>query len=152
MWVEAESNKVGEVHLPNELWRAMKAASGVELQVSAEERTAYLLRTYRHFVEQPDGLKSLILRLRHKLGDKIVNAWCAAIDAGRWEEFVVDMLTKHYDPAYRHSRERDFPHAREPLAVDNLSDDGIQRVAEELLTGERLSFGDRCLALEAPAA
>lgn len=152
MWVEAESNKVGEVHLPNELWRAMKAAGGVELQVPAAERTAYLLRAYRHFVEHPDGLKALVLRLRHKLSDKIVNGWCTAIDAGRWEEFVADMLTRHYDPAYRHSRERDFPHAQEPLAVDSLSDDGIRRVAEELLAGERSSFNGRCLVLETPTA
>ena len=132
MWVEAESCKIGEVLMPADLWRAMKAADGVELQVSAEERAAYLLRTYRHFVEQPDELKALVLRLRHKLGDALVNGWCAAIDAGRWDEFVADILVKHYDPAYRHSRERDFPHAREPLTVDSLSDDGIRRVAEAL--------------------
>lgn len=132
MWVEAESSKVGEVLLPVELWRAMKAAGGVELEVTAEERAAYLLRTYRHFVEQPDTLKGLVLRLRHRLGEKIVTGWCEAIDAGRWGEFVADMLAKHYDPAYRHSRERDFAHVREVLAVESLGEDGIRRVAERL--------------------
>ncbi len=143
MWVEAESSKIGELHVPTELWQAMKAGGGVELQVSVTERTAYLLRTYRHFVEHPDGLKSLIVRLRHKLGERVVTDWCDAIDAGRWDEFVADVLGKHYDPAYRHSRERDFPHAREPLTVDNLSDDGIRRVAEELL-GEAIGVSRRC--------
>ena len=133
MWVEAESNKVGEVHLPNELWRAMKAAGGVELQVSTAERTAYLLRTYRHFVDDPEELKRLVLRLRHRLSEPLLKGWCAAIDAGRWEEFVADVLAKHYDPAYRHSRERDFPNVGEVLAVDGLSDADIRRAAEELL-------------------
>jgi tRNA 2-selenouridine synthase len=133
VWVEAESCKIGEVLLPVEVWRAMKAADGVELQVTAAERAAYLLRTYRHFVEQPEELKALVLRLRHRLGETLVNDWCELIDAGRWGEFVADILVKHYDPAYRHSRERDFPHAREPLAVDRLSDAGIRGVAEALV-------------------
>lgn len=134
MWVEAESSKIGEVHVPNELWRAMKAAGGVELQVSVEERTAYLLRTYRHFVDDPEELKRLVLRLRHRLSEPLLKGWCAAIDAGRWEQFVADVLEKHYDPAYRHSRERDFPHVGEVLAVDSLSDAGIRLAAEELLS------------------
>jgi tRNA 2-selenouridine synthase len=132
VWVEAESSKVGEVLLPTELWRAMKAAGGVELDVPAGERAAYLLRTYRHFVERPDMLKQLVLRLRHRLGEAVVSGWCEDIDAGRWGEFVADVLAKHYDPSYRHSRERDFAHVREVLAVDSLSDDGIRRVAERL--------------------
>ncbi len=132
MWVEAESSKVGEVLLPTDLWRAMKAAGGVELDVTAEERASYLLRTYRHFVEEPDTLKGLVLRLRHRLGERVVTGWVEAIDAGRWVEFVADVLAKHYDPAYRHSRERDFARVRESLAVDSLDDDGIRRVAEVL--------------------
>lgn len=132
MWVEAESSKIGEVHLPNELWQAMKAAGGVELEVGVDERAAYLLRTYRHFVDNPDELKRLVLRLRHRLSEPLLKEWCAAIDAGRWEEFVGDVLVKHYDPAYRHSRERDFAHVRDTLTVDRLSDEGVRRTAEEL--------------------
>jgi tRNA 2-selenouridine synthase len=132
VWVEAESSKIGQVHLPNELWQAMKAAGGVELEVSTAERADYLLRTYRHFVEDPDELKRLVRRLRHRLSESVVGGWVAAIDAGRWEEFVADVLEMHYDPAYRHSRDRDFPNVRESLTVDSLGDDGVRRVAAEL--------------------
>lgn len=132
MWVEAESSKIGEVHLPNVLWQAMKASGGVELRVTAEERADYLLRTYRHFVEQPDELKRLVRRLRHRLSERVVGEWVAAIDAGRWAEFVAGVLELHYDPAYRHSRERDFPNVRDGLTVDRLSDEGVRRAAGEL--------------------
>jgi tRNA 2-selenouridine synthase len=132
VWVEAESSKIGEVLIPTELWRAMKAATGVEMIATAAERAAYLLRTYRHFVEQPEQLKALVTRLRHRLGEAVVTNWCAAIDAGRWAEFVTDMLTTHYDPAYRHSRERDFANVREAMEVESLSDEGIGGVAEVL--------------------
>ena len=133
MWVEAESSKIGQVHLPNELWLAMKAAGGVELHVSTAERADYLLRTYRHFVDDPDELKRLVRRLRHRLSESVVGGWVAAIEAGRWAEFVAGVLEMHYDPAYQHSRERDFPQVRESLTVTRLSDDGIRQVAGELL-------------------
>lgn len=133
MWVEAESSKVGEVLLPAELWRAMKAAGGVELRVGVGERAAYLLREYRHFVERPDELKGLVAKLRHTVGGTVVAGWCADIDAGRWEKFVADVLERHYDPAYRHSRERDFATVREALEVADLSDEGVRRAAAQLV-------------------
>jgi tRNA 2-selenouridine synthase len=142
VWVEAESSKIGEVYLPAELWQAMKAAGGVELQVTAEERAAYLLRTYRHFVEQPEALKALVMRLTRRAGESVVNEWCERIDARRWEEFVADVLVKHYDPAYRHSRERDFAQVRETLTVDRLDDAGVRRVAEELAEMSRAAAAE----------
>jgi tRNA 2-selenouridine synthase len=139
VWVEAESSKIGQVHLPNELWQAMKTADGVELDVTAEERAAYLLRTYRHLVADPDVLKRLVRRLRHRLSEQVIGEWVAAVDAGRWTEFVADVLEQHYDPAYRHSRERDFPQVTDTLRVDSLSDDGLRQVAADL--GNRATQG-----------
>lgn len=152
MWVEAESSKIGEVYLPAELWQAMKAAGGVELQVTAEERAAYLLRTYRHFVERPEELKELVRRLTRRAGESVVNEWCERIDGGRWAEFVADVLVRHYDPAYRHSRERDFAHVRETLAVERLDDEGIRRVAEELAEVSRASAAESERACEQVAS
>ena len=153
MWVEAESSKIGQVHLPNELWQAMKTAGGVELDVTADERAAYLLRTYRHFVDDPDELKRLVRRLRHRLSEEVIGEWCEAVDAGRWVEFVADVLEKHYDPAYRHSRERDFPHVTEVLRVGSLSDDGIRQVAagvEDLTPRPPLPWERGCSTPEPP--
>lgn len=148
MWVEAESSKVGQVLLPAVLWRAMKAAGGVEVRVGVGERTRYLLRTYRHFVEQPDELKGLVTRLRHTVGEGLVAGWCADIDAGRWEAFVSGVLERHYDPSYRHSRGRDFANVTEVLGVDDLSDDGVRRVAAELAS--RAPSGAGCLTGTGP--
>ncbi|MCU0705333.1 MAG: hypothetical protein MUF18_15280 [Fimbriiglobus sp.] len=150
MWVEAESSKIGEVHIPNDLWRAMKAADGVELQVTTAERAAYLLRTYRHFVDDPERLKGLVLRLKYRVGEKVANDWCELIDGGRWAEFVADVLERHYDPAYRHSRERDFPKVGDTLEVQSLGDDGLRQVAEELVAereGVALPVGENFPAI-----
>lgn len=131
MWVEAESNKVGDLQIPKELWQAMKAAGGVEVRLPTAERVRHLLAEYDHFVRNPAALKALLDKLRPKLGG-VVDGWFADIDAGRWERFVANVLTQHYDPAYRHSRERDFPHANAPVDLTDASDAAIRAVAERL--------------------
>jgi tRNA 2-selenouridine synthase len=136
VWVEAESSKVGDRHLSPALWRAMTAAGGVELDVPVGERAAHLLREYRHFTERPMELKDLLAKLRYRLGKETVADWCAAIDAGRWADFVAGVLERHYDPAYSHSRERAYPNVRRTLAVSSLSEEGVRRAAAELVAGE----------------
>ncbi len=140
MWVEAESNKVGDLQVPIELWRVMKAARGVELRLPPAERVRHLLAEYDHFVRNPDSLKGLLDKLRGKLGG-VVDGWFADIDAGRWERFVANVLTQHYDPAYRHSRERDFPNANTPVEMTDASDEAIRETAESLVNPDRQGGG-----------
>lgn len=127
MWVEAESNKIGNLHLPMDLWHAMKAAYGVELRVPTAVRTRLLLTDYRHFTERPDDLKALLLQLRYRLGTAVVSEWCGDIDAGRWERFVSNVLEQHYDLAYERSFREHFPNVTEHLDTSELTDGEIVR-------------------------
>jgi tRNA 2-selenouridine synthase len=122
VWVEAESNKIGDLHLPVELWQSMKAASVVELHVPLADRTRHLLDEYRHFTEQPEQLKALLHRLRYRLGSGVVDEWCSDIDAGRWERFVQNVLDQHYDPAYERSARRSFPNLTETIDTTTSPD------------------------------
>jgi tRNA 2-selenouridine synthase len=142
VWVEAESNKVGDLQIPKDLWQVMKAARGVEVRLPTAERVRHLLAEYDHFVRNPASLKELLDKLRAKLGG-IVDGWFADINAGRWERFVANVLTQHYDPAYRHSRERDFPNANTPVELTDASDAAIRAVAEQLAHESRSRSRDR---------
>lgn len=132
MWVEAESNRIGEVQLPAELWHMMKRAGGVELRLPTAERTRHLLREYAHFTDQPERLKELLLRLKYRLGGATVGEWCTDIDAGRWERFVANVLEQHYDPAYRHSFHQNYPHVTETLDLSDAGEAAVREVAERL--------------------
>jgi tRNA 2-selenouridine synthase len=133
VWVEAESNKIGNLHLPMELWHAMKAADGVELRVPVAGRTRHLLREYRHFTEQPDQLKHLIGRLKHRVAATTLAEWCADIDAGRWERFVSVLLEQHYDPAYRRSFEQNYPHVIDRMEMPDTGKPDVAGVVERLM-------------------
>ncbi len=114
----------------------MTTAGGVELNVPVGERAAHLLREYRHFTEQPTELKDLLANLRQRLGRETVAEWCGHIDGVRWGEFVAGVLERHYDPAYRHSRERSFPNVRGRLDVPSLNEEGVRAAAAELVAME----------------
>jgi tRNA 2-selenouridine synthase len=133
VWVEAESNKVGDIQLPNELWWKMKASGGVAVKLPTAERVRHLLTEYEHFVRNPESLKALLQQLNRKLGTAIVAGWCADIDAGRWEQFVANVLEQHYDPAYQHSRERDFPRVTETVPLNDTGEKAVRELAERLV-------------------
>jgi tRNA 2-selenouridine synthase len=137
-WVEAESNRIGDLQVPVELWRLLKAAGGVELKVPPAERTHHLLRHYRHFTEQPDRLKELLRRLRHKLGGPTVEAWCADVDAGQWERFVANVLEQHYDPAYTRSFRQNYPHVTDAVDLPDTGDAAVLELAGRLASEPEL--------------
>lgn len=137
VWVEAESNKVGDLQLPQELWRAMKAAGGVEVRLPAAERVRHLLGEYAHFVRDPEPLKALLWKLDRKLGSAVIAGWCADIDAGRWERFVANVLGQHYDPAYGHSFRHNFPHVTGAADLTDAGQHAVRALAERLIESDR---------------
>ena len=98
--VEAESSKVGEVHVPTELWKKMKVAPRVEITLSMEERVALLLEEYAHWTQTPDALIAKLKPLRYRLGNELVQSWIDLIEAKDWSVFVKALLEAHYDRAY----------------------------------------------------
>ena len=112
VWVESESNKIGNLYCPEALWRRMKDAPVVEVTAPLDARVAYLLRDYPHFQADPAALKRRLDHLVARHGHATVDHWHALIDAGDWPAFVADLLTRHYDPSYRRSIAR---HARPVL-------------------------------------
>ena len=56
VYVEAESNKIGKVHIPSNLWASMRKAFRVTITAPLATRVAFLQRDYRHIIENSDNL------------------------------------------------------------------------------------------------
>lgn len=111
VFVEAESRKVGDLIVPQALFEAMQAAPQVRLEADVEHRVELLGRDYLGDADQPDPARlaacaEAIGGLRGKLGAAQVEAWQAALLAGRWREVVRGLLADHYDPLYAHGEAR----------------------------------------------
>jgi tRNA 2-selenouridine synthase len=136
VWVEGESNRIGDRYVPPALWAAMRAAGGVTVRVPVAGRVRHLLDEYRHFVADPDALKRQLARLAPRHGRRRVEEWGRQIDAGDWERFVESLLAVHYDPGYSASAERCFPNVSDAVELPEPTPAALTALAYHLISGE----------------
>ena len=103
IYVEAESQRIGELRLPQSLMQAMRASPCYTLRASTAVRVQLLLREYRHLVSNPSELGPRLDALVWMHGRKRIAQWNALASANDWETLVRELLEQHYDPAYRKS-------------------------------------------------
>lgn len=134
LYVEAESRKIGNLHLPEALITAMRASPCLFIEASREARVTYLLRDYDYFVTNPDGFLTRLEHLRKLLGDAQIARWADLVAAGDWRELVTDLLARHYDPLYQRSQQSNYQgYADSPhLATEDLSEAGIADLARRI--------------------
>lgn len=134
VFVEAESNKIGQLHIPAALFASMRAAKTVLVTAPLKARVAFLKQDYQHITNQPERLLPLFDGLVKRYGHDIIDGWKALSYAGDWDGLVADLLETHYDPAYRRSA---TAHGHEViLEIDGGSLDAtaIQKAATQILT------------------
>lgn len=129
VWVEGESNRIGDVYLPRALWDRMRAAEVLELRAPLEARVRALLEDYAPLCADAEALKAKLLPFARRHGPRQVDAWCAAIDAGEWEPLVASLLAVHYDPAYTASAKRAYPTVSRVLDAERAT---LEALAAEL--------------------
>ena len=125
VWVESESNKIGNVYLPKILWQKMKDSASVEVKVPLEARVQWLLEQYPEWVANPGILKQKLALLKSRHGTQKLTQWFGWIDQGNFAELVADLLLTHYDPAYHKSLINTFQSVDCSLLLENFSPDSI---------------------------
>jgi len=134
VYVEAESNRIGSIALPEALSAAMHAGSCLLLETSLETRIAALLEDYRHYLVDPEMLIGHLQALHRFHGGKCLEHWTALIRAGDFATLAAELLELHYDPGYLRATTRHYPglgQARH-LRLDSLAPDALREVAATL--------------------
>ncbi|MBT6567266.1 MAG: tRNA 2-selenouridine(34) synthase MnmH [Candidatus Puniceispirillum sp.] len=134
VFVEAESNKIGQLHIPADLFAKMRTAKTVLITASLSARVAFLKRDYHHMTSQPERLLPLFDGLVKRYGHETVKGWKTLSSVGNWDALVSDLLETHYDPAYTRSARahgHDVIMTIDGGALDNTA---IQKAATQLLT------------------
>ncbi|HSD42322.1 MAG TPA: tRNA 2-selenouridine(34) synthase MnmH [Burkholderiales bacterium] len=135
VFVEAESKKIGQLQVPDALLESMRASDCARVEAPVAARVAFLIEEYRHFLADPAALKAQLDCLTGLYAKETIAGWQAAADRGEWERLVAELLTAHYDPAYRRSTDRKYARLAEAHVVRprDLSPASIAAVAQELL-------------------
>lgn len=135
VFVEAESNRIGTLHIPGSLWKRLGDGTVYEILLPLAERAAYLLEDYQHFPDNPERIRSLVDELRRLRGNQLVDQWQEHIDAGRWTEFVRSILEFHYDLVYRRPGSADgiYQKPTRQIALPDARPESIATAASELI-------------------
>ena len=102
-FVEAESRKVGDVIVPDALWRAMRSGHVVELSAQPATRVRILVEDYLASPGAAEQIGARLPFLENRLGPTWSGRLLALHAAGRYGEVASLLLEHYYDPLYRHS-------------------------------------------------
>ena len=83
VWLEAESKKIGEIRVPQNLIDTMWASQCVRLEASVPNRVALLRDEYAHFIADPGALREKLGHLKALRGTEATSRWHALIGWAR---------------------------------------------------------------------
>ena len=139
VFVEAESRKIGAIHLPEALLQRMRTASCVAIDASHDARIAYLVRDYAYLGEDGDNLARRLNFLHRVQSRERLDRWQTLARTGEIATLYTELIDHHYDPLYQRSQNANYVQFGAALRVtsDDLSDAGIGRIADEVLAALR---------------
>jgi tRNA 2-selenouridine synthase len=123
VFVEAESKRVGQVHVPDPLIDAIRQGQCIQLDTPLPVRVALLQDEYQHFLDDTVYLAERLSFLVPLHGHKTIQRWLTLVKEGNSAAFVESMLREHYDPSYTRSMRRNFPAYGEAISFSVSRDD-----------------------------
>ncbi|MBD3893686.1 tRNA 2-selenouridine(34) synthase MnmH [Hydrogenophaga sp.] len=136
VFLESESKKVGNLHLPDALVEAMRASPCTDLQLATAERVELLLQDYDYFVQDPAFFCRRLHALTQACGKSVVEHWIELVQRGQTAAVVEQLLRRHYDPLYAQSMARHFSRfaqTRDCVVLHDRSAASLQAAARRLL-------------------
>lgn len=156
VYVEAESKKVGSLHVPDALMARIRIGCCISLELDDALRVAFLLRDYAALAADLPLLHTRLDALRELRGAQAVDHWKALTSQGDLATFTAEILQQHYDPSYNKSMARNFSRfdAASTVRLNGIDDSDFTRAAQDVLRVDaQVGVGERHTAqMQAPAA
>jgi tRNA 2-selenouridine synthase len=128
IWVEDESRLIGRVCIPDGLFRQMRRAQVLRIEVPRDIRVARLCREYGRVPKE--SLVAAVQHIRKRLGGARLKAILQAIDSGDYA-WAAHALLDYYDKGYQHGNaQRDQSRMFEVRTPNGH----LEELASELLT------------------
>lgn len=132
VYMEAESNKVGNILIPGSVWKSMLAAPRIAISAPLAERAAHLIDTYAELTADSAALSAIIEKLRpYHAADRIA-VWQNLAKTKDFHALCANLMQTHYDPRYAKSTTRKGPTVAD-YQLDSLSDAGLSTAATRII-------------------
>lgn len=135
VFIEAESKKIGKLRVPEALISAMwQDTRCIRMEISTEHRIELLKSEYEHYLQDPESLIRKLDFLTRTYGHEQIRLWQTQVHSGKWDEFVLELLEKHYDPGYNKSITSHYPgyHVAPLIRVTDISEQGMLALAQSI--------------------
>jgi tRNA 2-selenouridine synthase len=139
VFVESESRKIGNLHVPEGLIARMREhGQCVVVELPDAARVRLLLDEYGHFRADTEAFCRQLDALVELRGRATVREWQQLARDGRWAEVFLDLMHRHYDPTYLRSIGRNFRNFDRAfrLELDDESAPALRSAAQRLLAVE----------------
>ncbi len=103
LWLEDESQRIGNLHIPLEIWQQMKKSPVLVLEMPAELRQQRLIKEYAGL--DREALKTATNRIERRLGGLATKQVLAALGAGNMQ-LACEILLPYYDKFYQQGLSR----------------------------------------------
>lgn len=135
VWLEAESKKIGEVQLPDALFKSMHEGRCFRLESPLEERVKLWREDYSHWEADPHALLLRLRYLKSIVGGERFARWEHMAAEQRIPELFESLMTDHYDPAYNRSTRKNYAllDSAPAILAPSLSAQALEALAKSLL-------------------
>jgi len=135
IYAEAESKKIGNLRIPENLMHAIRTSACLRLILPMEKRVALLTEEYAHFMHDTESLNKQLHFLTALHGKEKISHWRQMAESRELKRLVRELLEQHYDPAYDKSIIRNFaayPHA-ETIEQNDINESDFRQTAYRIL-------------------
>lgn len=135
VYVEAESRKIGRLHVPETLIERIRHGECLNVEATLDARVAFLLKDYDYFLTLPDLLLERLEGIRNLHSRETFTRWHQLVRTADWSTLVRELLDRHYDALYRRSQNAHFTGFRHPetFSTNDLSAAGVAELAARLV-------------------
>ena len=133
IYLEAESSKIGNLHIPQPLWKKMLSSKKINIETTFESRVKFLLNDYKYAQLDNNFFKPLINGLKRRLSKKIIAEWKQHIKNKDWKQLTESLLTNHYDPAYISNYEKKNQKIIKNFTINKVTKSELNLLANKIL-------------------
>ena len=133
VYIEAESSKIGNIHIPKTLWAKMIVSPRIEIKADIELRSNFLLKDYKYMCENPELIKPIIYGLKNRLSKKLINDWMELITKKLWLDLTKSFLENHYDPSYSSNTIKNDRKVIKKIQAKSFSKEEINKITKLIL-------------------
>ena len=133
IYIEAESSKIGNIHIPKSIWKKMIKSPRIEISANVELRAKFLVSDYDYMCNDPTLINPIIKGLKNRLSKKLFDEWTNLIDRKKWFDLTKSFLENHYDPSYSSNTMKNDRKVIKKITATSLNNSDIKDIAKKIL-------------------